>query len=819
MGSQTTSIPALLERESELEELARAVAGAREGAGRVVLVEGPAGAGKSRLLASVRASASEAGLQVLGARGAVLERDFAFGVARQLFEQTVIAATGAERQALFAGAAGLAERLVGGGELGLAPRDGDAEFGALHGLYWLTANLADEGPLLLSVDDAHWADPSSLRFLGYLSRRLEGLPVLLVAAGRPADPEGTGLWRELADDPAAQVLGPQPLTEAGASVVVRGRLGEDAADEFCRACHRATGGNPLFLRELVAALSEAKVAPTGAAAGTVSDVGPRAVGRFVLRRLERRGPSATSLAHAVAVLGGEADIGIATEVADIDAREARSVADLLVRAGVLADDQLLGFVHPIVQAAVYEDLLPGERAARHLAVARLLDEAGAPVERVATHLLQSTPAGEAGRVELFRAAAESAEQRGAPEAAVAYLRRALAEPPPRDVRAELLCDLGRCEIRAQDSDAGHAHLLEALDTPGHTANRARAAIWLSRSAIVWSRPDWAATALDAIDAELGAAVSELRLELEAETVTLTRLELSLRHLVADRLAAFERHAAGHPRYEPVARIHAAFERMLHGEPAVEVANEVEDVLGAGPPADPYVFGMAVDLLVKTERHAAAIRWLDLTIEAARAAGLAPQLASLHTQRALVDLDRGAVGESEVDIQTALQLAGERHFMSPRIVGVAMEVALQRGEVETAAELAERDRDALARERALVDEYLVSRGRLRIARGEVRDGLADLLRCGELLDSYGIVRPTDWRSDAAAVLAELGEGERAERLARDGMAAARAFGAPRALARSLRSAGRVIGGDEGSSSSRRRSRSWSRRRPGWRPLTP
>ena len=165
MGSQTTFIPALLERERELEELARAMAGAREGAGRVVLVEGPAGVGKSRLLANVRASAREAGLQVLAARGAVLERDFAFGVARQLFEQTVLAATGAQRQALLAGAAGLAERLVGAGGPGPAPGGGDAEFGALHGLYWLTANLADEGPLLLSVDDAHWADPSSLRFL------------------------------------------------------------------------------------------------------------------------------------------------------------------------------------------------------------------------------------------------------------------------------------------------------------------------------------------------------------------------------------------------------------------------------------------------------------------------------------------------------------------------------------------------------------------------------------------------------------------------------------------------------------------------------
>jgi DNA-binding CsgD family transcriptional regulator len=103
---------------------------------------------------------------------------------------------------------------------------------------------------------------------------------------------------------------------------------------------------------------------------------------------------------------------------------------------------------------------------------------------------------------------------------------------------------------------------------------------------------------------------------------------------------------------------------------------------------------------------------------------------------------------------------------------------------------------LTRERALVDEYLVSRGRLRISRGDVRDGLADLLSCGRLLDSYAIVRPTDWRSDAAGALAGLGEAERAERVAREGLAAARAFGAPRALARSLRAAGRVIGGDEG-----------------------
>ena len=178
MRTQTSSIPVLLEREGELTTLAAAVAEAADGDGTVVLIQGPAGVGKTRLLAGARSSARHAGMHVLEARGAVLERDFAFGVARQLFEQTTLAAEGDERDALFAGAAGLAERLVGDGGSGFGPDDGDAEFAALHGLYWLTANLADRGPLLLSVDDAHWADSSSLRFLGYLSRRLEGLPVL-----------------------------------------------------------------------------------------------------------------------------------------------------------------------------------------------------------------------------------------------------------------------------------------------------------------------------------------------------------------------------------------------------------------------------------------------------------------------------------------------------------------------------------------------------------------------------------------------------------------------------------------------------------------
>ena len=237
--------------------------------------------------------------------------------------------------------------------------------------------------------------------------------------------------------------------------------------------------------------------------------------------------------------------------------------------------------------------------------------------------------------------------------------------------------------------------------------------------------------------------------------------------------------------------------MLGGKPAAEAADEVEAALAAGPPADPYSFGTAIELLVRTERDDAAGRWLALAIDAARAYGLVLRLAGLHAQRALMALGQGAVGEAEVDVQTALRLAGERHFMIPRIVGLGIQVALERGEREAAAEVAERyGGDALARERILLTNIwsaaanCSSPGATCAMAWRISWPVAS---CSTRTRSRG--RPT-----GAPTLRERSPSsvtaERAERLAREGVAAARAFGAPRALARSLRAAGRVIGGEEG-----------------------
>jgi predicted ATPase len=179
----------LLEREVQVAAFEALADGARSGGGRFVVVEGSAGIGKTRLLAEARAIAGSAGMRVLAARGGEFEGEFAYGIVRQLFEPLLASAAPDLRTEVLSGSAALVEPLFGTSKLA-ASEDAPAEgsFAILHGLYWLAANVAFQQPTLLAIDDLHWADTPSLRWLLYLTRRLEGVPLLVAAATRP--PEG-----------------------------------------------------------------------------------------------------------------------------------------------------------------------------------------------------------------------------------------------------------------------------------------------------------------------------------------------------------------------------------------------------------------------------------------------------------------------------------------------------------------------------------------------------------------------------------------------------------------------------------------------------
>ncbi len=167
--------PVMLERDAELTAMSAAAAAAEAGRGAFVLVEGPAGIGKTTLL---RAACQRAGPRTLTARGLALERGFPYGIVRQLLEP-VRAADGWD--GLLDGAAGLAARVFDWAEAG--PVEDDVPYATMHGLYWLVANLAGRRPLVIAVDDAHWADEPSLRWLAHLAAR--GRPAGRAVPGRP----------------------------------------------------------------------------------------------------------------------------------------------------------------------------------------------------------------------------------------------------------------------------------------------------------------------------------------------------------------------------------------------------------------------------------------------------------------------------------------------------------------------------------------------------------------------------------------------------------------------------------------------------------
>ena len=202
--------PELLERGAELAAVGSVVDGVLD-RGLLLAIEGPPGIGKTSLLVEARALAQRAGMQVLSARGSELEGTFAFGVVRQLFEPLLFQLPEEEAAELLEGAGALATPLFEPSQL---TEPGDVSLTMLHGLYWLTANTASRRPLLLAIDDLHWCDPASLRWLAYLLPRMEGLDVALVVALQPTEPgEDPALLAQILSDPLAIVLRPAPLSE------------------------------------------------------------------------------------------------------------------------------------------------------------------------------------------------------------------------------------------------------------------------------------------------------------------------------------------------------------------------------------------------------------------------------------------------------------------------------------------------------------------------------------------------------------------------------------------------------------------------------
>jgi len=794
----------LFEREAELESLAGVVKAASEGGGGFACVEGPSGIGKTALLAAASRLGRERGMQVLGARGGELERELPFGVVRQLFEPVVVGLDDAARARVVDAAAALAAPALGFALSSIGGvRISDPASGTLHGLYWLTSNLTGERPLVMAVDDAQWADGVSLRFLVYLARRLEGLPVALIVSIRDGEQrDWIAALAELASS-ASHFVRPGGLSTSAVGEVLE-RIGGVTPDwAAIVGVHRATGGNPFLVRELAGVLTADGVAFDGNLSERIAALAPRTVGRAIMARLASLDRAAGPVLRSVAILGEHAELRHVAALAAVDQGPASVAAGQLVRAGLLRDGLPLTFAHPILRSTVYADISAAERAGLHARAARVLADDGAEADLVAGQMLHAAPARDPQVVTTLRVAADAAVARGAAGTAVAYLRRALAEPVDVDQRPAVLHELGRAEALIH-APAAVEHLGQARALARDPVARARCALDLANVLVFVGEWPEVLALLVAATEELGDRDESLRLRL-------TALRLGLGHYPSfaaqlDReLPQFLALARSQNPEARALRLYLALLLSVRARDTERVAELVRTGLDDGAflaeeGSESLAAANAVHALVHLDLVDQARAVAEVLLAEARARGSVTGFVNGIGTRALAFLRAGALADAEADARAAVALTREHgiFLVGPFVVAYLASALLERGQLEEA--------EALVDEVTVPDGFrilpcwptlLEARARVRAARADRASAIAIWQEAAEIWDRGHVFNPnvSSWRSELALLLTE-DDPDAARSLVEQELALARRAGSSRAAGLALRARGLLAGGELG-----------------------
>jgi len=789
----------LLERELELQRLAAAIQAAGGGAGSVVALEGEAGIGKTALLSHACRVASQGGMRVLSARGGELERDFAYGIVRQLFEVSLAGALPDERERWLAGAAGLATAVVSTTTADLSAASNPAS--VLHGLYWLSANLSLEQPLLLAIDDAHWADDASIAFMSYLARRVEELPVLMVYAARSGEGACDALPAVAEPTLTGVALRPESLSESATATLVALELSATASARFSRACHAATNGNPFLLGELLRALAGDDITPDDSNTERVDKIAPGAIARATLTRLQRLGPDCTSLAFAVAVLGRSAELRHAAQLAALDLDAAADAADALATAAILREGRPLEFIHPIVRTTIYDELAPGRRAASHKRAATMLADDGVADVALVPHLLATEPAGDPWVVERLRATARDVVEH-APAAACTYLERAHREPAPRADRQALLLALGKAELIVGRTTSVE-RLREALDRAPDAEARFAAAQPLS-SALVWSgRLPEAIELGKELLAGAPPADPDLKLRLEGDLALIAQFAPAYAKAAVDGLAGYAGTLTGKTHAERLILTCLAFGAAHGRASASETADLADLALGGGKLVDEHRTGsaalyLAVWSLIYADRLEDAERHFDRALKIAAERGWEGEFAGVSGSHGHVLVRQGRLAEAEAEALSVLATVSLHAIARAMLLSCLLHTMIERTDPGTWQPfLVEHELDGDLSGRVMGGMLLYARGQLRLAGGDARGALEDFEELHRRDETSGLHTPAIPSSGPRALAhLRLGDRDVARALADDELEQARRWGAPSALGYALRVAGLVAGGSDG-----------------------
>ena len=791
--------------------LSESVAAARDGEGGVVVIEAPAGRGKSRLLQKTGDAAREAGLQILGARGNELESEFPFGLAIQLFEPRRLASRSMEWEALLAGPGAVARGVLETGRAGAAEAPAAQEYSLIHGLYSAVCNMVNPPgtavgkPLVILVDDAHWADRLSLRFLNYLSMRIEQLGLLLVVAMRPGesagDPKGLAA---LANRPGTKRLRLKSLSEDAVAEMVRFKF-SDADQAFINACTRLTGGNPFLLVELLAQVEADCLRPDADTAGRLGALAPESIINAVVARLGAMPVAARHIASSVAVLGDGTSLHHAAKLARIGLEEAAAGADACAAVHMLNPGEPLSFVHPVIGSAVRASLTPLALGDAHRRAAGIVEDDGAAPHIVAAHLLAAPAMANPRAVNALQRAAHTSLVRGATDSALRLLERALREPPAPDAYPDVLADLAQAEALVGAPQAAE-RLGQAIELVKSPDRRAELALALGRTLYIQARYQETAEVLEEalVKGQLGKPA--VRHDLEALYTSAASLApVASAEAGRFREPLLRRSPEEMSSTERLAVAHIAAHDSARGEPRASVRRLADIAWSDGAlleveAADRLGWHLLMAALLFADELERAVEIAEAALAIARERDSSVLYATASYSRMWPLYEQGHITEAAADAQAALDARPDRWQAHVRTAyGVLACCHLQRGELTEAESALTMLDDPEIRSSVRYPFLLDVRAQLRLAQHRPKQALEDAVESGARLQEYlGTVSPgvVAWRSSAALALSALGEPERARKLAKEELEEATRIGLTRVRVRDLRVLGALEGGTAG-----------------------
>lgn len=791
--SSTVNVP-IFERGRELDTADEALRSAAGGeGGSVLVIEGPAGIGKTRLAEVIVERADSSGFGVHRAQGDELEVGFAYGVLRQLLSSMLEPHQLSDRPSVPEGPDQLTSVLTDG-----VTGTGSDALGIYYGFYRLLQDLAEGRPRLVCVDDAHWSDVRSLHALRFATRRLEEQSVVTVVTFRPSqDTEQTDLIRQLSQLPAAHRLLLSPLGPDAVSELAGSILGEEPDPDFVRELQRVTGGNPFLVTEVLAGAERGRCEVT-----TSSDLEtqvPDRVIESVQQRIKACGEPAERLAEAVAILG-EGSLRDAARLASLDLSKAALASDALAAAQILTTGAALRFKHPLLRRAVAARIPPSQRGLAHSRAARILADVAAPPEEIAGHLLHAPEQADPWIAETLIAAARREQNRGSPETAEPQLARALDEPPPQARRFHVAHELARVRTLLGHPEAiGTAQ--QALELASDADERAAARLHLARAIGLKRGFRSASDLLEEMRSSQEPIDRDLALQLEAELLGLARLDGESYQQAVARLEELAPQATPARPASVVLLSNLALSALERNESPSKVSDLAGLALSQGWLIEETSLQLlyAITALMWIDQFDAAATACGQIDRAARKSGSVSLSSVQYGLQAMLNLRRGRVPDAAADARICSELA----LSDAAAEGTAFTRAHLADALMERGEWDEADRalaDPAPEERAdLNPYYLQSRGRSHLVRHDPTAALRNFVACGDALARRGGVdTPTmfPWRSLAARAQMQLGDHDRARHLAEEELELAETGRIPGAIGEAMTTLGTMEGGSEG-----------------------